>query len=81
MTVSDDNSTLRSADVQRRFDRAAESFDDADFVHGVTRDGLFSRIAPMSVDARVVIDLGAATGAAGRRLEKHFRGARVVLNR
>jgi malonyl-CoA O-methyltransferase len=78
MTVSDDNSTLRSADVQRRFDRAADHFDQADFVHGVTRDGLFSRITPMSVEANVVIDLGSATGAAGRRLEKHFRGARVV---
>lgn len=78
MTVSDDHSTLRSADVQRRFDRAADRFDEADFVHGVTRDGLFSRIAPMSVEANVVVDLGSATGTAGRRLEKHFRGARVV---
>jgi len=78
MTVTDDNSTLRSADVRRRFDRAADQFDDADFVHRVTRDGLFARIRPMSVDAKIVVDLGSATGSAGRLLEKRFRGARVV---
>jgi malonyl-CoA O-methyltransferase len=78
MTVTDDNSTLCSADVRRRFDHAAEHFDGADFVHRVTRDGLFSRIQPMSVDAKVVVDLGSATGSAGRQLAKRFRGARIV---
>lgn len=78
MTVTDDNSTLHSADVRRRFDRAALHFDDADFVHRVTRDGLLSRIQPMSVDASIVVDLGSATGSAGRQLAKRFRGARVI---
>lgn len=78
MTVTDDNSTLHNADVRRRFDRAADCFDDADFVHSVTRDGLLSRIRPMSVDASIVVDLGSATGAAGRQLTRRFRGARVV---
>ena len=78
MTVTDDTSTLRSADVRRRFDHAADHFDAADFVHRVTCDGLFSRIRPMSIEARVVVDLGSATGSAGRQLEKRFRGARVV---
>jgi malonyl-CoA O-methyltransferase len=78
MTVTDDNSTLHSADVQRRFDHAADYFDDTDFVHRITRDGLFARIQPASVDARIVVDLGSATGSAGRQLAKRFRGARVV---
>lgn len=78
MTITDDNSTLRSADVRRRFDHAADYFDHADFVHGVTRDGLFSRIQPMTIDASIVVDLGSATGSAGRQLAKRFRGARVV---
>lgn len=64
--------------MRRRFDRAADSFDGADFVHAVTRDGLFARIEPVVVDASVVVDLGCATGAALRRLEKRFRGARVL---
>ena len=65
-------------DVQRRFDRAAASFDQADFVHAATRDGLFERIAPLVVDARRVLDLGSATGSAGPRLGKRFRGAEVL---
>lgn len=78
MTVSNDNVTLRRADVRRRLDGAADHFDDADFVHRVTCDELFSRIQPMSVEAKVVVDLGSATGAAVSLLEKRFRGARVV---
>jgi malonyl-CoA O-methyltransferase len=78
MTDSNDNATLRRADVRRRFDDAADYFDDADFVHRVTRDGLLSRIQPMSVEARVVVDLGSATGSAVSLLRKRFRGSRVI---
>ena len=70
--------SLNIADVRRRFDRAADSFDGADFVHAVTRDGLFARLEPVVVDASGVVDRGCATGAATRRLEKRFRGARVL---
>lgn len=64
--------------VERRFDRVAHSFDDADFLHALTRDGLFARLEPMTVDAGTVVDLGCGTGAAIRPLAKLFRGARVV---
>ena len=70
--------TLRVADVRRRFDRAAQGFDDADFVHTVTRDGLFARLAPAIIDADVVVDLGCATGSATPALTKRFRSARIV---
>jgi len=70
--------TLRIADVRRRFDQAANGFDDADFVHSVTRDGLFERMAPTVVDARVVLDLGCATGSATHTLAKRFRGATIL---
>lgn len=69
---------LRSADVRRRFERAASNFDDFDFVHAVTRAGLFSRLEPMTVDARRVVDLGCATGAACRPLAKRFRRAQII---
>ena len=65
-------------DVRRRFDRAARSFDDADFVYRVTREGLLARLAPIVIEAHTVVDLGAATGAAARTLGKRFRGARIV---
>ena len=69
---------LNEMHVRRRFDRAARTFDDADFVHAVTRDGLMQRLAPLLVDAKTVIDLGAATGSANRLLLKRFRGAQLV---
>lgn len=69
---------LNTSDVQRRFDRAARGFDTADFAHGVTRDGLLSRIAATVVDAHVVVDLGAGTGAAMQPLRQRFRGADII---
>ncbi len=69
---------LDARDVRRRFDRAATTFDDVDFVHAVTRDGLVTRLRPLVVDAARVLDLGAATGAATPLLQKRFKGARIV---
>lgn len=63
---------LRTSDVRRRFDLAARSFDDFDFVHSVTRDGLFARLEPMTITAKVVVDLGCATGSASKLLAKRF---------
>lgn len=69
---------INSADVMRRFDRASSTFDAADFVHKVSREGLFSRLSPMLVNAKTVLDLGCGTGAAIRPLARHFRGARII---
>ena len=55
---------LNKRDVRRRFDRAATTFDRADFVHRVTRDGLLERLRPLRVTTKTVLDLGAATGSA-----------------
>ena len=69
---------LRLRDIRRRFDRAAASFDDADFVHAVTRDGLCSRLEPLLLKPEAILDLGSATGAMGRRLRKRFKRAHIV---
>jgi malonyl-CoA O-methyltransferase len=69
---------LSNARIRRNFDRAAAGFAAADFVHSVTRDGLFDRLEAMDIDARFVLDLGCATGKALPRLEKRFRQARVL---
>ena len=71
-------SALRGSDVRRRFDQAAATFDDYDFVHTVTRDGLLARLEPMTVNARTVLDLGCATGSACKPLAKRFRRARII---
>lgn len=74
----DTTQSLNVRHMRRRFDRAAATFDASDFVHAATRDGLFRRLEPVTVDASVVVDLGCATGNSMRALEKRFRSARVV---
>jgi len=64
--------------IRRRFERAAEDFDAADFVHAATREGLLARLQPLLVEAKTIVDLGSATGAANRDLGKRFKGARVI---
>ncbi len=68
----------RQRDVRRRFDRAAATFDDADFVHRVTGDGLLERLQPITLKAGRVLELGSATGTLSRQLARHFRGSRVI---
>jgi len=70
--------SLRQYDVRRRFDRAADSFDDFDFVHAVTRAGLMARLEPMLIDAKTVVDLACGTGTACKPLAKKFRGAHII---
>ena len=69
---------LNRKHIRRRFERAASTFDESDFVHSATREGLHARLAPLLIDAKTVVDLGAATGAASPALEKRFRPARVI---
>ena len=71
-------SALRSSDVRRRFDRAAEEFEKFDFVHSVTRNGLLARLEPMVVEAKTVVDLGCAPGSACKPLAKRFRRAHII---
>lgn len=69
---------LNARHVRCRFERAADSFDGADFVHAATRDGLLARLEPLLVEAKIVVDLGSATGAANQRLNNRFPKARVI---
>ena len=69
---------LDDSAARRRFDRAAMHFDQADFVHRHTFDGLMQRLVPMNVEPRFVIDLGCAAGAGERTLAKRFRHASII---
>ena len=71
--------TLSFHDLQRRFDRAATGFDDVDFVHRTTSNGLIDRLEPMTIDAEKILDLGGATGSASRQLCKRVRPSRVIV--
>lgn len=74
----DRNDPIDRRALRRRFDKAAAGFDDADFVHANTRQGLFDRLEPIVIDTAIVVDLGCATGAALEPLRKRFRGAEVI---
>ena len=67
----------RSRDLARRLALAAGAFDSFAFVHAHTRQGLIERLAPMTLRAERVLDLGTATGAAIPVLRKRFPRARV----
>ncbi len=71
--------TLSLHDVQRRFNKAAAGFDDVDFVHRKTADGLMDRLKPVIIDVKCILDLGGATGSASRHLSKRFKRSRVVV--
>ncbi len=63
--------------LRQRLDSSAERFDEHAFLPGVTRDGLFERLAPMTIPAKQVIDLGTATGLGMAALKSRFPGAAV----
>lgn len=69
---------LNTHHIRRRFERVAATFDDADFAHAATRNGLLQRIEPLLVDAKTVVDLGSASGGASRQLHKRFPKARLI---
>lgn len=68
----------RHRDVERHFARAADGFDSADFIHRIAGGGLLERMAPMQVEPKRILDLGAGTGTLSRRLAKVFRRSHVL---
>lgn len=69
---------VKARDVWRRFDRAAATFDAADFVHRHAAQGIYERMSPMLVDVKRIVDVGSATGSAARELAKRYRRSHVV---
>ncbi|MBT8443904.1 MAG: methyltransferase domain-containing protein [Gammaproteobacteria bacterium] len=64
--------------IRRGFERAAAGFDEHDFLHREIRERLLERLAAVRIEPRLVIDLGAGTGAATAALEKRFPAATIV---
>lgn len=69
---------LNSRVLRQRFEKAAQRFDTADFVHAVTREGLFTRLDPVLVEAKVILDLGSATGRADNTLRSRFKPEHII---
>jgi malonyl-CoA O-methyltransferase len=64
--------------VRRRFERTASSFGNADFVHRHAAAELFERLSPVVLEARRILDLGSAAGAASRMLARTHKRSRVL---
>ena len=62
----------------RNFDRASNSFDDADFVHAESRKRLLERLELVNIEPSVVLDLGAGTGKGSSALASAYRDAGIV---
>jgi malonyl-CoA O-methyltransferase len=81
-SISDNSSlnpyALDRRSVRRRFDRAATSFDGADFVHRTTAQGMLQRLQPMTLQPSLILDLGSATGSASQSLASMYKKARVA---
>lgn len=73
-----DPGNLSIADIRRRFDAAAVCFEQADYVHRATCEGLIDRLAPVQIAPQMILDLGAATGKSGRHLKELYRNASVI---
>lgn len=70
--------SFKCRDVERRFQRAARHFREADFVHRHTAAGIFERLAPVRLEAARIVDLGSATGRDRKKLQDRFRKAMVI---
>jgi malonyl-CoA O-methyltransferase len=66
------------AAAQRRFDRVAATFDDADAVHAEARERLLQRLQFVTLTPERVIDLGTATGAACEALVDVYPNAQII---
>lgn len=64
--------------IRRGFERAAAGFDEHDFLHREIRERLLERLEAVRIEPRLVIDLGAGTGAATRALAQRFPEAMIV---
>lgn len=76
-----DTSSTPSVDkrmVRAAFERSAESYDQVAVLQRTVADRLLDHLAPVRLQPRVVVDLGAGTGMCLRQLEGHYRNAQVI---
>ncbi|MGC1954963.1 MAG: methyltransferase domain-containing protein, partial [Gammaproteobacteria bacterium] len=64
--------------VRAAFERSAESYDQVAVLQRSVADRLLDHLAPVRLQPRVVVDLGAGTGMCLRQLEGHYRNAQVI---
>jgi malonyl-CoA O-methyltransferase len=75
--VSDPAYALDKSCIRRSFDRASETYDAAAVLHAVVRT-LLLRLDLTDLSPRLVLDVGAGTGHAGRALKRRYPRAHVI---
>lgn len=70
--------TLERRAIARSFGRASESYEAAAQLQAMAREELLSRLAHFRLAPRVVLDLGAGTGAAAPMLRQRFPRSLVI---
>jgi malonyl-CoA O-methyltransferase len=78
MKIPDSFGLPQQAMTQRRFDRAAVSFDAADAVPAEARERLLERLLLLGDEPSAILDLGAATGSASTALSARYPRARII---
>jgi len=73
-----DNRQIDKNAIRARFDRNADRFDQAAFVHRRIARGLIERMSPLQLAPELIIDAGSGTGDVARRLRKKFPRSRIV---
>lgn len=64
--------------IRAAFDRAANGFETADFLHRDIRDRLLNRLRLVQIQPKRILDLGAGAGAAATWLAAHYPGSHVM---
>ena len=64
--------------VRRAFERAATTFDEADFFHAEIRSRLLERLELFRIAPQHIVDLGTRTGGGISALKQRFDGASVI---
>lgn len=64
--------------AQRNFERAADTFDSASFIHDRARAILLERVALLHVAPGVILDLGCGPGLGARDLRASYPRARIL---
>lgn len=76
--MKDGSSNIDIRHMCQRFDRAAQHFESADFVHRQAFAGLMERMSPLVIAPKSILDLGAGTGRSSRALAKAYPRSRVM---
>lgn len=77
--TSEHSAELDRKEIRRAFDQAAETYDTFAVLQREVGDRALSRLSYMTIEPKLVLDLGAGTGYCARRLEDLYKHARIIL--